>query len=146
MRELGHRVEGNVAAAEQVHDIRVAGEKAAKREIIRREVQARAVDESLRRERIAEERARKATAFHAAGSQFFKDPYVKGTSHEIDLSQKPFSTAITKIAKKSIAQEQARRTRRAQKLVAERHKEALSPSEAKMYVKEAVEAKELQQK
>lgn len=107
--------------------------------------------DQVRSERIAEERAQKTTKFHDIETGYVEKrnagtPYVKETTHEIDLSQKPFSNIVQHAAKKAVQLEEARKKRRAQMLVAERHKEALIKHEAKTYAKEAVEEKELLQK
>ena len=124
-RELSYRMEGNVQAAEQVKG-----------------------------ERIAEERAQKATKFHEVATKYVETPkaekpvnvFVKGTTSEIDLSKKPFSDVIKGTVKNEIKQHEAKKARKAQKLVAKRTKEAFNPHKAKIYAKEAmVEAKEIQQ-
>jgi hypothetical protein len=98
--------------------------------------------------RFTEERAQKATQFHEAATALVKkrEAEPKVSKVEIDLSNKPFSDVIKRVAKKEIANSDASKRRKAQRLVANRTKEALSPREAQVYAKEVLEAKELPQK
>jgi hypothetical protein len=130
-KELSHRLSGNEKAASDVRKERIANKAA----------------------RIAEERAQRATQFHEAATALIKkrEAEPKVSRVEIDLSKKPFSDAVTKvdvqrIAKKAVKNHEEMKKLKVQRLVANRTNEALSPREAQVYAKEAIEEREIQQK
>jgi hypothetical protein len=57
------------------------------------------------------------------------------------LSNKPFSDVIKKVAKRELANSEESKRRIAQKLVAERTKEALNPLEAQVFRKKLLKQK-----
>jgi hypothetical protein len=82
-KELSHRLSGNEKAASDVRKERIANNAA----------------------RIAEEHAQKAMQFHEAAAALIKkrEAEPKVSKAEIDLSQKPFSDAVTKVDVQRIA-------------------------------------------